>query len=232
MEGGSDSLTKDGALPPKQPRMPSGNRLPHQNKDNSRTLIGGDPGNQSRKSTAVSSTSRIGSGGGTTTNQHKTPRAGVDMVMNMLAQKEQKPLYELSLGSKSKKPPHKLKPLQSAMANAKLKDLEMEMDTFQKKQFMKELDSELDEYLNADKIFTQMESAFVTPGSKLESTSNFKRTTSFSQKGKVSAGSFDPIAEEDSLQLVTYIGNNNTAEQRAKKNEMLKKRVKKLTSQG
>ncbi len=71
-----------------------------------------------------------------------------------------KPLYETSLAKVSKKPPHKLKPLKSAVANAKLQNLESEYDTFASKQLLREMDAEMEDYMDPNKVLTEMELAF------------------------------------------------------------------------
>lgn len=98
----------------------------------------------SRKSTAVSSTTRIGSSGQGST---KMGRSGIDLLENF----DGRGVIELSLAKPKKKPPHKLKPL-AQKANDKLDDLLGDYETTEGKQMLRQLEDDMKDYLDQGQI--------------------------------------------------------------------------------
>ena len=70
------------------------------------------------------------------------------------------PVYELSL-NKQKKPPHKLKPLlrQTDQGNNMANSV-LEIENAYQKELLNDIDNDINEYLDATKIFKEMKSAF------------------------------------------------------------------------
>lgn len=107
---------------------------------------------------------------------------------------KQSPVFELSL-NKQKKPPHKLKPLvrenTGGTANMALSVLEIE-NAYQK-EILNDIDSDIREYLDAGKIFSEMKSAFNSQetGSEIALQANIKHKGTKKQKSEL-----DPILEE------------------------------------
>lgn len=98
---------------------------------------------------------------------------------------------------------------------------------------MQEIESDITDYLDTNQIITQMNSAF--GGSSTTSTS-FTTTASMSsttknKKSSKAIASLEPILEEVTVggQVVPYAPNEMISEQRAKKNEALKNKVRMLT---
>ncbi len=89
--------------------------------------------------------------------QNSTLQAN-DIVNN---EKPSSALYELSLAKK--KPPHKLKPLQSAKLSETTNNMALsvlEIENAYQKEILNDIDNDIKDYLDANKIFKEMKSAF------------------------------------------------------------------------
>ena len=70
------------------------------------------------------------------------------------------PVYELSL-NKQKKPPHKLKPLaRPTDRDNNMATSVLEIENAYQKELLNDIDNDINEYLDASKIFKEMKSAF------------------------------------------------------------------------
>ncbi|CDW85388.1 UNKNOWN [Stylonychia lemnae] len=200
----------------------------------------------SRKSTAVSSTTRIGSSGNAASNTARNNKrqsfvgAGTFTATDII---EKQSVYELSLKQSStaagKKPPHKLRPLNSIKNIDNKANSILEIENAYQKEMLRDIDADLNDYLDTNQILSQMQNAF---GSGASSATNLgqtqlaiaeKKDSKLKQKlGKTIGGQLDPILEEAAGQIIPYQPNMTLQEQRAKKNEALKNKVKKLTGTG
>eukprot|EP00347_Sterkiella_histriomuscorum_P006826 403351287 len=223
------------------------------NNINTNTNMGGTE-MSSRKSTAVSSSTRVGSSGALNNNSTSARNAkktsftgtGSFNAADIIEKEKQQPVYELSLKpSNNNKKPHKLKPLSSAKLNTDNKATSiLEIENAYQKEIMNDIEKDLTDYLDTNQIFSQMQNAFGGSATVITNSSSLiKSNNEAKQKKKSSAlgktmitGSqqLDPILEENVSmgQLVAYQPNMSLQEQRAKKNEALKKKVKLVTGGG
>ena len=121
------------------------------------------------------------------------------------------------------KPPSKLRPIDQNLSKSQTATFTntasalLQIENAYQKEMMNEIEDDLTDYLDANKIMAQMSTAF---GDSVDKPKKDEQTKTKLRKENKS--SLDPILEETPGALVLFTNNMTLQEQRAKKNEILK----------